>query len=67
MTDGLYALALALLLTFSLSAPAAAATPKAPAADWSDVRALSAGEQVRVSTAEGDRPKGRFESATRTA
>ena len=63
MTNRLFALALALLFTFSLSAPAAAATPE-PAADWSAVQTLSPGEKVRVSTKDGDRLKGRFESAT---
>src|SRR5215218_307671 len=66
MTNRFYALALALLFTFSLSAPAAAATPKTPAADWSVVQTLSPGEKVRVSTKDGDRLKGRFESANDT-
>ena len=66
MTNRFFALALALLFTFSLSAPAAAATPKTPAADWSAVQTLSPGEKVRVSTRDGDRLKGRFESATET-
>jgi len=65
MTHRLFALALALLFTLSLSAPASAATP-APAADWSTVQTLSPGEKVRVSTRDGDRLKGRFESATDT-
>ena len=66
MTNRFFALALALLFTFSLSAPAAAATPERPAADWSAVLTLSPGEKVRVSTRDGDRLKGRFESATDT-
>src|SRR5215207_710227 len=66
MTNRFYALALALLFTFSLSAPAAAATPKTPAADWTVVQTLSPGQKVRVSTKDGDRLKGRFESATDT-
>src|SRR5215211_8702940 len=65
MTNRFFALALALLTTFSLAAPAAAATPE-PAADWSAVQTLSPGEKVRVSTRDGDRLKGRFESATDT-
>src|SRR5215211_2438941 len=65
MTNRLFALALALLFTLSASAPASAATPKA-AADWSTVQTLSPGEKVRVSTRDGDRLKGRFESATDT-
>ena len=65
MTNRLFALALALLLTLSGSAPASAATPK-PALDWSTVQTLSPGEKVRVSTRDGDRLKGRFESATDT-
>ena len=65
MTNRLFALALALLFTLPLSAPAAAATP-GPAADWSVVRSLSPGDKVRVSTRDGDRLKGRFESATDT-
>ncbi len=65
MTNRLFALALALLFTYSLSAPASAATPRA-AADWSAVQSLSPGDKVRVSTRDGDRLKGRFESATDT-
>ncbi len=66
MTNRLFALALALLFTFALSAPASAATPKAAAADWSAVQSLSPGDKVRVSTKDGDRLKGRFESANET-
>ena len=65
MTNRLFALTLTLLFTISLPAPAAAATP-GPAADWSSVRTLSPGQKVRVSTTDGDRLKGRFESATDT-
>ena len=63
MTNRLFALGLALVLTLSQAAPALAATP-APAADWTAVRTLSPGEKVAVSTMDGDRLKGRFESAT---
>ncbi|HEX7957551.1 MAG TPA: hypothetical protein VF508_11445 [Pyrinomonadaceae bacterium] len=63
MRNRLYALGLALLFTLSLSAPASAATPKA-AADWSAVQTLTPGEKVAVSTKDGDRLKGRFESAS---
>lgn len=66
MTNRFFAPTLALLFTLSLSAPASAATPKAAAADWSAVQTLSPGEKVRVSTRDGDRLKGRFESATDT-
>ncbi|MET0647332.1 MAG: hypothetical protein ABW208_11970 [Pyrinomonadaceae bacterium] len=65
MTNRLFALTLALFVTLSLSAPASAATP-APAADWASVQTLSPGDKVRVSTRDGDRLKGRFESATDT-
>ena len=65
MRNGLFALTLALLFTLAPSAPALAATPT-PAADWSAVRTLPAGEKVRVSTKDGDRLKGRFDSATET-
>lgn len=65
MTNRFFALALALLFTLSLSAPASAATPE-PAADWSAVRSLSPGEKVRVSTRDGDRLKGTFDSANET-
>lgn len=65
MTNRFFALTLALLFTLSLSAPASAATPNA-SAEWSSVQTLSAGEKVRVSTKDGDRLKGRFESATET-
>lgn len=64
MTNRLFALALALLFTYTLSAPASAATPKV--VDWSAVQTLSPGDKVRVSTRDGDRLKGRFESATDT-
>jgi hypothetical protein len=66
MTDRFFALTLALLFTLAPAATAAAETPKAPAADWSAVQTLSAGDKVRVSTTDGDRLKGRFESATDT-
>ena len=66
MTNRLFALTLALLFTFTQAGTAAAKTPKAPAADWSAVQTLSPGQKVRVSTRDGDRLKGRFESATDT-
>jgi len=66
MTHRLFALTLALLFTFTLAGTAAAKTTKAGAADWSSVQSLSPGEKVRVSTKDGDRLKGRFESATET-
>jgi hypothetical protein len=66
MTNRLFALTLALFFVFSTSAPALARTPKAPAADWSAVQTLSSGEKVAVSTRDGDRLKGRFDSATET-
>ena len=65
MRNSFFALGLALLLTLSPTAPAFAATPDA-SADWSAVRALSPGEKVSVRTKDGDRLKGRFESATET-
>jgi hypothetical protein len=65
MTNRLFALTLALLFTLAPVATASAKTPDAPA-DWSDVQTLSPGEKVRVSTKDGDRLKGRFESATDT-
>ena len=65
MTNRFFALALALLFTLAPVAHVSAETP-APAADWSSVRSLSAGDKVRVSTKDGDRLKGRFESATDT-
>jgi hypothetical protein len=66
MTNRHFALALALLLTLAPAATAAAKTPNAPAADWSAVQALTPGEKVAVSTKDGDRLKGRFESASDT-
>jgi hypothetical protein len=63
MRNRIFALGLALLFTLVQAAPALASTPK-PAADWSAVQTLSPGEKVRVSTKDGDRLKGRFESAT---
>ena len=65
MRNRFFALGLALFLTLSQTAPAFAATPDG-AADWSAVRALSPGEKVSVRTKDGDRLKGRFESATET-
>ena len=64
MTNRFYALALALLFTLAPVATASAATP-APA-DWSAVQTLARGEKVRVSTKDGDRLKGSFESANET-
>lgn len=66
MTNRIFALTLALLFIFTQAGTAAAATPKAPAADWSIVQTLSPDEKVRVSTTDGDRLKGRFDSATET-
>ena len=65
MTNRIFALALALLFTLAPASSASARTV-APAADWSAVQALAAGDKVRVSTKDGDRLKGRFESATDT-
>ena len=66
MTNRLFALTLALLFTFTQAGTAAAGTPKAPVADWTAVQAISPGQKVRVSTKDGDRLKGRFESANET-
>jgi hypothetical protein len=63
MRNSIFALTLALLLTLAPSSSVSAATP-GPAADWPAVRALSPGEKVAVSTKDGDRLKGRFESAS---
>ena len=65
MTNRLFALTLALLFTLSTSAPASAQRLR-PNADWSSVQTLSAGDKVRVSIKDGERLKGRFESATDT-
>ncbi len=65
MRNRLFALTLALIFTLAPSAAASAATPQS-SADWSDVQTLSPGEKVRVSTRDGDRLKGRFDSATET-
>src|SRR5688500_6214080 len=65
MRNRFFALTLALLFTFSATAPAFAGTPDADA-DWSAVRALTSGEKIAVRTKDGDRLKGRFESATET-
>ena len=66
MTNRLYALALALLFTLAPAAHVSAKTPNAPAADWSAVQALSPDQKVAVSTKDGDRLKGRFDSASET-
>ena len=68
MTNRFYALALTLLFTLAPAAHVSAKAPKAPAAaaDWSAVQTLSPGEKVRVSTKDGDRLRGRFDSATET-
>ena len=65
MTNRLFALTLALLFILAPAAQVSAATP-APAADWSSVQTLSPGDKVRVSTRDGDRLKGRFDSANET-
>lgn len=65
MRNRFFALGLALLFTLAQTAPALAATPK-PAADWASVQALSTGEKIAVITKDGDRLKGRFDSATDT-
>ena len=62
MTNRLFALTLALLFTLAPVATASAKTTPAPA-DWSAVRSLSPRQKIRVSTRDGDRLKGRFESA----
>jgi hypothetical protein len=62
MTNRFYALALALLFTLAPFAHVSAKTPNVPA-DWSAVQTLSPGEKVRVSTRDGDRLKGSFDSA----
>ena len=63
MTNRLSALPLALLFTLAPAGEASAKAKPAPA-DWSALQSLSPGEKVRVSTKDGDRLKGRFESAT---
>ena len=63
MRDRFFALGLALLFALAQAAPASAGTPK-PSADWPAVQTLSPGERVAVSTRDGDRLKGRFESAS---
>jgi len=63
MRNRIFALGLALLFTLVQTAPALAATP-VPRADWTFVQALSPGERVAVSTKDGDRLTGRFDSAT---
>src|SRR5215213_3441757 len=65
MTNRLFALTLALLFTLAPAGTASAKPTPAPA-DWSALQSLSPGEKVRVSTRDGDRLKGRFESATDT-
>jgi len=65
MTNRFYALTLALLFTLAPTAHASAGTPQA-SSDWSVVRALSPGEKVSVRTKDGDRLKGRFDSASET-
>lgn len=61
----LFALGLALFLALPHAAHASAGAPQA-SADWAAVRALSGGEKVAVSTKDGDRLKGRFDSAGET-
>ncbi|HEX6182434.1 MAG TPA: hypothetical protein VFZ44_00890 [Pyrinomonadaceae bacterium] len=65
MRNRFFALGLALFLTLAHSAPAFAGTPQ-PSADWSAVRGLTSGEKIAVRTRDGDRLKGRFESASET-
>ncbi|MBV9923885.1 MAG: hypothetical protein JOZ96_02505 [Acidobacteria bacterium] len=63
MTNRLFALALTLLFTLAPAAKVSAKTPAAPA-DWSAVQTVSQGEKVAVTTKDGDRLKGRFDSAS---
>ena len=65
MTHRLLALGLALAFGLALVAPASAQT-RGGTGDWSAVQTLSAGDKVRVSIKDGERLKGRFESATDT-
>jgi hypothetical protein len=65
MTKRFFALALALIFTLTPATSVSAKTTPAPA-EWSSIQSLSTGEKVRVSTKDGDRLKGRFESATDT-
>ncbi len=63
MTNRFYALALALLFTLAPVAHVSAKTPE-PAADWSAVQSLRAGQKIIVRTKDGDRLTGTFDSAT---
>ncbi|MDT7806273.1 MAG: hypothetical protein QOJ70_86 [Acidobacteriota bacterium] len=65
MRNRLFALGLALLFTLVQTAPALAATPKAPA-DWASVQSISTGTKIAVRTKDGDHLTGRFDSATET-
>ena len=65
MTHRLLTLGLALAFALATAAPAAAQTRRAPD-DWSAVQTLTAGERIVVRTKDGDRLKGRFNSATET-
>jgi len=65
MRNRLFALGLTLFFILAQTAPAFARTPNVPA-DWSAVQALSDGEKVSVRTKDGDRLKGRFDSASET-
>src|ERR1044072_653153 len=65
MTNRFFALALALIFTLAPATHVSAKTTPAPA-DWSSVKTLSPGQKVRVSTKDGDRLKGSFDSATDT-
>lgn len=57
--------ALATALIFAL-APAAHARGVKASADWTSVQAIAPGERVAVRLKDGDRLKGRFESASET-
>ena len=72
MKKALFAFGLALALVAGQAAPALAAVKKetkaaaaaAPAADWSAVRAIPAGEKIVLRMKDGQRYEGRFEGAT---
>jgi hypothetical protein len=66
MRTRFFALAAAIIFALAQVPAAYARGVVVAAADWSSVQALAPGEKIAVRTKDGDRLKGRFESATET-
>jgi hypothetical protein len=65
MRTRFFALTAAFIIALA-QVPAAFAKNSAAPADWTSVQSLTPGEKIAVRTKDGDRLKGRFDSATET-